>query len=110
MHPSRRPENNKGSPVLQQAEVELIDQTICVSTYGIITSRMLCAGVMSGKRDACRGDSGGPLSCRRKSDGKWILTGIVSWGHGCGRPNFPGVYTRVSNFVPWIQKYVPSLL
>ncbi|CAK7309623.1 Transmembrane protease serine 7 [Vulpes lagopus] len=37
-----------------QAEVELIDQTLCVSTYGIITSRMLCAGVMSGKRDACR--------------------------------------------------------
>lgn len=46
--------DSKGSPVLQQAEVELIDQTLCVSTYGIITSRMLCAGVMSGKRDACR--------------------------------------------------------
>uniref|UniRef100_A0A2K5LPI2 Transmembrane protease serine 7 n=1 Tax=Cercocebus atys TaxID=9531 RepID=A0A2K5LPI2_CERAT len=106
----RHEADNKGSLVLQQAEVELIDQTLCVSTYGIISSRMLCAGVMSGKRDACKGDSGGPLSCRRKSDGKWILTGIVSWGHGCGRPNFPGVYTRVSNFVPWIHKYVPSLL
>nr|XP_006219499.2 transmembrane protease serine 7-like [Vicugna pacos] len=106
----RHEADNKGSLVLQQAEVELIDQTLCVSTYGIITSRMLCAGVLSGKRDACRGDSGGPLSCRRKSDGKWILTGIVSWGHGCGRPNFPGVYTRVSKFVPWIHKYVPSLL
>ena len=46
--------DNKGSPILQQAEVELIDQTLCVSTYGIITSRMLCAGVMSGKKDACR--------------------------------------------------------
>lgn len=46
--------DKKGSPVLQQAEVELIDQTVCVSTYGIITSRMLCAGVMSGKSDACK--------------------------------------------------------
>nr|XP_051715329.1 transmembrane protease serine 7 [Oryctolagus cuniculus] len=106
----RHEADNKGPPVLQQAEVEIIDQTLCVSTYGIITSRMLCAGVMSGKRDACKGDSGGPLSCRRKSDGRWILTGIVSWGYGCGRPNFPGVYTRVSNFVSWIHKYVPSLL
>ena len=43
--------DNKGSPVLQQAEVELIDQTLCVSTYGIITSRMLCAGVMLGKEN-----------------------------------------------------------
>lgn len=46
--------DNKGSPILQQAEVELIDQTLCVSTYGIVTSRMFCAGVMSGKKDACR--------------------------------------------------------
>ncbi|ELW59996.1 Transmembrane protease serine 7 [Tupaia chinensis] len=50
----RHEADHKGSPVLQQAEVELIDQTLCVSTYGIITSRMLCAGMMSGKRDACK--------------------------------------------------------
>ncbi|XP_074090068.1 transmembrane protease serine 7 [Macrotis lagotis] len=106
----RNEADSKGSMILQQAEVELIDQTVCVSTYGIVTARMLCAGAMSGKRDACKGDSGGPLSCQRKSDGKWILTGIVSWGRGCGRADFPGVYTRVSNFVPWIHRYVPSLL
>ncbi|KAM9224677.1 LOW QUALITY PROTEIN: transmembrane protease serine 7 [Dugong dugon] len=106
----RREADNKGSAVLQQAEVELIDQTLCFPSYRIITSQMLCAGIMSGKRDAFKGDSDGPLSCQRKSDGKCILTGIVSWGYGCGRPNLRGVYTRVSNFVPWIQKYVPSLL
>uniref|UniRef100_A0A672UJA3 Transmembrane serine protease 7 n=1 Tax=Strigops habroptila TaxID=2489341 RepID=A0A672UJA3_STRHB len=98
------------SAVLQKAEVEIIDQTLCHSTYGIITARMFCAGLMSGKRDGCKGDSGGPLSCQSNRDGKWFLTGIVSWGYGCGRPNFPGVYTRVSNFAPWIHKYVPSVL
>uniref|UniRef100_A0A8D0G9F5 Transmembrane serine protease 7 n=1 Tax=Sphenodon punctatus TaxID=8508 RepID=A0A8D0G9F5_SPHPU len=99
-----------GSIILQKAEVEIVDQTLCHSTYGLITTRMLCAGVMSGKRDGCKGDSGGPLSCRSKGNGKWFLAGIVSWGYGCGRPNFPGVYTRVSNFALWIHKYVPSVL
>uniref|UniRef100_A0A8B9Z537 Transmembrane serine protease 7 n=1 Tax=Buteo japonicus TaxID=224669 RepID=A0A8B9Z537_9AVES len=98
------------STILQKAEVEIIDQTLCHSTYGIITARMFCAGLMSGKRDGCKGDSGGPLSCQSNGGGKWFLTGIVSWGYGCGRPNFPGVYTRVSNFAPWIHKYVPSVL
>ncbi|XP_051483463.1 transmembrane protease serine 7 isoform X3 [Apus apus] len=106
----RQEADYEGSAVLQKAEVEIIDQTTCHSTYGIITARMFCAGLMSGKRDGCKGDSGGPLSCQRNRDGKWFLTGIVSWGYGCGRPNFPGVYTRVSNFAPWIHKYVPSVL
>ncbi|XP_058280226.1 transmembrane protease serine 7 isoform X5 [Hirundo rustica] len=102
--------DDEGSAVLQKAEVEIIDQTLCHTTYGIITARMFCAGLSSGKRDGCKGDSGGPLSCQINGDGKWFLTGIVSWGYGCGRPNFPGVYTRVSNFAPWIHKYVPSVL
>uniref|UniRef100_A0A663NCY6 Transmembrane serine protease 7 n=1 Tax=Athene cunicularia TaxID=194338 RepID=A0A663NCY6_ATHCN len=102
--------DDEGSAILQKAEVEIIDQTLCHSTYGIITARMFCAGLLSGKRDGCKGDSGGPLSCQSNGDGKWFLTGIVSWGYGCGRPNFPGVYTRVSNFAPWIHRYVPSVL
>ncbi|NXJ68415.1 TMPS7 protease, partial [Rostratula benghalensis] len=106
----RQETDDEGSEILQKAEVEIIDQTLCHSTYGIITARMFCAGLMNGKRDGCKGDSGGPLSCQSNGDGKWFLTGIVSWGYGCGRPNFPGVYTRVSNFAPWIQKYVPSIL
>ncbi|XP_058041189.1 transmembrane protease serine 7 [Ahaetulla prasina] len=106
----QKQETNDDTPaILQKAEVEIVDQTVCHSTYGLITNRMLCAGIMSGKRDSCKGDSGGPLSCRNKGDGKWFLMGIVSWGYGCGRPNFPGVYTRVSKFATWIQKYMPSV-
>lgn len=40
--------------ILQKAEVEIVDQTVCHSTYGLITSQMLCAGIMSGKRDSCK--------------------------------------------------------
>lgn len=47
-------EGNSDPTVLQQAEVEIINQSLCRSAYGLITPRMMCAGLLSGKRDACR--------------------------------------------------------
>uniref|UniRef100_A0A3B1K1Y3 Transmembrane serine protease 7 n=1 Tax=Astyanax mexicanus TaxID=7994 RepID=A0A3B1K1Y3_ASTMX len=91
--------------VLQKAEVNIMSQSECKRTYGPVSPRMLCAGVPSGEQDACRGDSGGPLACRVSLGGRWFLTGIVSWGSGCGRPNFPGVYTRVAKFIDWINSH-----
>lgn len=40
------------------------------------------------------------------STGSMEVIGIVSWGRGCARPNLPGIYTRVSNYLPWIKKYM----
>ena len=49
-------------------------------------------------RNSWQGDSGGPFVCGGQS------VGIVSWGLGCARPDFPGVYTQTSYFVDWIME------
>ena len=53
-----------------------------------------------------QGDSGGPLACRQLS-GQWFIAGVTSWGHGCGRIGFPGIYTRVTSVRNWISTYLP---
>ncbi|XP_072824709.1 kallikrein-13 isoform X1 [Vicugna pacos] len=87
---------------LQCANIQLRSDKECRQAYpGKITPNMLCAGTEEGGKDSCEGDSGGPLMCNG------TLHGIISWGDfPCGQPNRPGVYTRVSQYVPWIHKTI----
>ncbi|KAF7710854.1 hypothetical protein HF521_009726 [Silurus meridionalis] len=99
------PELQNGSNQLLDADVLLISQETCSSTqvYGkLIDGTMFCAGYLEGEVDSCQGDSGGPLSCVEKE--KHYIYGIVSWGDNCGLKNKPGVYTRVTHFVDWINR------
>lgn len=63
---------------------------------------MICAGETNGGQDSCQGDSGGPLM----ATGTNRLIGVVSWGNGCARPGFAGVYVRVANTLPFINQYL----
>ena len=117
---------------LMKGSIPTISDEVCKYIYGdnSITDSMICAGFPQGSVDSCQvsdgtlsliwplasavisscssnkliwtehiqGDSGGPQMIE---DG--LLIGIVSWGYGCARPGYPGVYTKVSAFVDWIS-------
>lgn len=88
---------------LQEVKVPIMSNSECrKSGYGAsrITDNMICAGVKKGGRDACQGDSGGPLHV---NNGTHQIVGVVSWGEGCAKPNYPGVYTRVNRYGTWIR-------
>ncbi|KAG8583052.1 hypothetical protein GDO81_008263 [Engystomops pustulosus] len=94
-----------GDGVLKQADFPVIENKLCNSPEylsGRVKSHELCAGNLLGGHDSCQGDSGGPLVC---FDGaKYVLQGVTSWGLGCAQAMKPGVYVRVSSFIPWIEK------
>ncbi|XP_073993625.1 uncharacterized protein isoform X2 [Rhodnius prolixus] len=93
---------------LQEVQLPIIStgecrkRTLFLPLYKV-TDNMFCAGYERGGRDACLGDSGGPLMCQ-ESDGRWTLTGVTSNGYGCARANRPGVYTKVVNYLFWVNE------
>uniref|UniRef100_A0A8P0PLG8 Transmembrane serine protease 13 n=2 Tax=Canis lupus familiaris TaxID=9615 RepID=A0A8P0PLG8_CANLF len=95
--------DEKTSPFLREVQVNLIDFKKCNDFLvydSYLTPRMMCAGDLRGGRDSCQGDSGGPLVCEQNN--RWYLAGVTSWGTGCGQRNKPGVYTKVTEVLPWI--------
>ena len=97
------------SDVLRCASVDFVSLDSCNSSRsydGAIADAMICAGGDGG--DTCGGDSGGPLVVRHVRDGveQWLQVGVVSFGSdmGCGQKNYPGVHTRVTSHVDWIER------
>lgn len=84
---------------LRKVLVPLVSRTDCndADSYnGLITSRMICAGLEQGGKTFCTGDSGGPLT--RKSGGKYqVVVGIVSLTFGCSDPEIFGIYANMNN-------------
>lgn len=101
----------KSSHVLREATFPIVSRVSCNASYVRvasnrfpkgITNNMLCAGDPNGGKDACQGDSGGPLTVMVNS--RHTQVGIVSFGYKCGDKEFPGVYTKVAQYLSWIAE------
>jgi hypothetical protein len=104
-------EGGNTSDVLLKADVPIVADSTCATAYvlhapPVDPNTMVCAG--DGVHDTCQGDSGGPLMVRDAA-GNWVLAGITSWGEGCARPEFPGVYTRLGSpaLNAWVAAHYP---
>ncbi|XP_063894014.1 trypsin-1 isoform X2 [Helicoverpa armigera] len=98
----RTSEGGQLPAIVQEVRVPILSLNQCRGMKyraSRITNNMLCAGRAS--TDSCQGDSGGPLLLQQGD--KFQIVGIVSWGVGCGRPGYPGVYTRITRYLPWLR-------
>ncbi|CAH6777624.1 Prss44 [Phodopus roborovskii] len=100
-------EQGRSSRELREVELNIIRHEECNQIlknkagkiFNLAQEGVVCAYSDKGG-DSCQGDSGGPLVC--ELNGTWVQVGIVSWGIGCGREGFPGVYMEVSYYKDWI--------
>ncbi|XP_076064656.1 uncharacterized protein LOC143038876 [Oratosquilla oratoria] len=105
--------SESAAPIAQtfprSGRVQVYSMPVCTQPGGYgnyeVTSGMICAGRLDGTVDTCTGDSGGPLTCEGP-DGRHTLYGITSWGKGCGRKRQPGMYTKITKFLRWIQEII----
>ncbi|QUQ71562.1 S1 family peptidase [Kutzneria sp. CA-103260] len=94
----RTKESGPVSQYLMRASVPLASDADCAKSYSEYrATAMVCAGYPQGGVDSCQGDSGGPLEMNGE------LVGITSFGEGCARPGYYGVYTRVAAYEPAIE-------
>ncbi|BES88126.1 serine protease [Nesidiocoris tenuis] len=106
------------SPMLLEVKISLFNNSACVGLMGrtpdkmrlprgIDAGSMVCAGDVNGGKDACTGDSGGPLFVE-EDDCVTRQLGITSLGKDCGIPGTAGIYTNVTKYIPWIESIVWS--
>jgi trypsin len=89
--------------LLRSVTIPLVSLQTCSAGYYALDWNRLCAGLAAGGKDSCQGDSGGPLLHIDNKTGAMTQVGIVSYGTGCAREGYFGVYTRNSYFLPWVR-------
>ncbi|XP_053696866.1 venom protease-like [Sabethes cyaneus] len=104
------------SAILLKVVLEMFTYDECDSQFeanrrlkdGIQRESQLCAGSRNSSKDTCQGDSGGPLQIYNDENVycTYTIIGITSFGKYCGLAGSPGVYTRVYQYISWIENLV----
>jgi len=104
---------------LLKVTLDLFSQPFCNNSYrnqisrklnqGIKEDTQMCAGSTETEKDTCQGDSGGPLQIFHDMSNDNVscmydIVGVTSFGKACS--GSPGVYTRVSAYIKWIEDIV----
>lgn len=108
IYPPRAPKS------LKYVAVPVVDQETCRHSFAQLkrhrhnlprlTDNMFCVGVPEGGRSSCLGDSGGPFAL--SDGGQFWAAGIDSWGVDCGKAAPYRVYTKVANYLDWINQTI----
>ncbi|GBG25498.1 Serine protease 30 [Hondaea fermentalgiana] len=94
---------------LRSAYLNVVNSGTCASAYEVTSDEVdfdqyICAAAPG--KDTCQGDAGGPLFLTQGSQD--VQLGITSFGYGCAREGYPGIYTRVAFHTDWIDSVVGS--
>ena len=103
-------EGGSAPSTLQEAQVPITTDAYCADAYGssFEAGTQVCAGYPEGGVDTCQGDSGGPMFGGTAPNFK--VVGATSYGNGCARAGYPGVYARVADTTlrNWIASHAPA--
>lgn len=99
----------RDSNLLHEDYVEIWKDSECLEVYRRIPldkETQLCAGSRRTGDDPCWATAGGPLL--RFFGERFYVLGLLSGGYLCSSAGYPGVYTRVSSHLDWIEGILNS--
>ncbi|KTG46724.1 hypothetical protein cypCar_00025008 [Cyprinus carpio] len=101
-------EQGSTSAILRYGHIQEYPSEQCVFEDYFVTDNMFCAGDEVKRVDSCQGDIGGPLFFPMLGYGTkeqpYEVRGIVSWGPArCGHVS-KSYYTKVQNYLGWIEE------
>ncbi|CAK1587424.1 unnamed protein product [Parnassius mnemosyne] len=104
-----------GADILQKVILQKLSDSECTLLFpparlmenGFDSKTQICCRDKHKSKDTCQGGGGSPLQLKNKKvQCMYTVVGVTSFGRACGFIGEPGIYTKVSAYVPWIESVV----